>query len=413
MNIWFINHYAVPPRYYPLARQTIFANHLMEMGHTVTIFAASAVHNSDTNLITDGASYREDVVDGVHYVYVKTSQYEKNDIKRIVNMFQFPLRLSAVCKRFQKPDVVVSTSMTPMACKAGLKIARKYGAKAIAEVADLWPESFVALDLMSLKNPLLIPMYYYEKRMYAIADAIVFTMEGGKDYIIEKGWDTAHGGPVDLAKINHINNGVDLEVFEQNKSFNDYYDEDLENNELFKVVYTGSIRLVNQVDKLVDVAKILKGKSDRVKILLWGAGDQCEPIAERIQKEGLTNIALKGRVPKETVPQILAKSDLNIYILADSPLYRFGLSLNKSFEYFAAGKPVLASANSGYSIIDRYQCGVCLDGFTPEKMADKIMQFANLPPEKYETYCHNAKRAAQEYDFKVLTEKLLAVMEGR
>lgn len=38
MDIWLINHYAVPPKYYPLARQTCFARYLMAMGHTVTIF---------------------------------------------------------------------------------------------------------------------------------------------------------------------------------------------------------------------------------------------------------------------------------------------------------------------------------------------------------------------------------------
>lgn len=47
MRIWLINHYAVPPQYYPLARQNYFAKNLMRLGHEVTIFAASTVHNSD------------------------------------------------------------------------------------------------------------------------------------------------------------------------------------------------------------------------------------------------------------------------------------------------------------------------------------------------------------------------------
>ena len=45
MNIWLINHYAVPPKYYPLARQTYFAKHLMRMGHTVKIFAGLKEEN--------------------------------------------------------------------------------------------------------------------------------------------------------------------------------------------------------------------------------------------------------------------------------------------------------------------------------------------------------------------------------
>jgi len=83
MRIWFINHYAVPTKYYPLARPATFAKHLMQAGHDVTIFAASTVHNADLNLITDKSLYREDVVDGIHYVYVRDIDYGNNGYRRI------------------------------------------------------------------------------------------------------------------------------------------------------------------------------------------------------------------------------------------------------------------------------------------------------------------------------------------
>lgn len=49
-------------------------------------------------------------------------------------------------------------------------------------------------------------------------------MPGGKEYIKDKGWDKA----IDLRKVHHINNGVDLEEFEYNKRNNHVCDEDLE-----------------------------------------------------------------------------------------------------------------------------------------------------------------------------------------
>ena len=93
MDIWLINHHAVPPKYYPLARQTCFARYLMAMGHTVTIFAASTVHNSNMNLITDGAPWRDEVVDGVHYVYIRCMDYQGNGLKRIYNICEFAWKL--------------------------------------------------------------------------------------------------------------------------------------------------------------------------------------------------------------------------------------------------------------------------------------------------------------------------------
>ena len=68
MKIWLINHYAVPPQYYPLARPSLFAKNLIKMGHEVTIIAASTVHNSNKNLIEGEEKIKKETVDGIPYV---------------------------------------------------------------------------------------------------------------------------------------------------------------------------------------------------------------------------------------------------------------------------------------------------------------------------------------------------------
>ena len=414
MNIWLINHYAVPTKYYPLGRPATFAKYLMRAGHEVTIFSASTVHNSSPqiNLIKGNELYKEDYVDGIHYVYVKCSNYEGNGKARIVNMFQFPQRLPNVVKHFNKPDAIVATSVTPMTCTAGLRLAKKYHCKGIAEVADLWPETFVALGAIKKGNPILVPMYAYEKRMYKLADDIVFTMPGAIQYLQEKHLDLRSGGPIDLRKTHYINNGVDLEVFEQNSKTATYHDMDLDNPDIFKAVYTGSIRRANMVNELVKVAEALGNSKKRIKILIWGAGDQVNEIQHQIDSSHLSNIILKGKVDKTVIPQILAKSDLNIFLLENTPLYKYGISLNKMFEYFASGKPVLANSRPGYSIIDKYDCGISMKQYSPELMAEEIVKFAEMSDEEYKGYCERSRKAAQEYDYSKLTGKLIKIMNS-
>jgi len=417
MNIWILNHYAVPQKYYYLARSYNFAQELIKRGHSVTIFAASSVHNSDINLITDGSLYREMSEDGINYVLFYGRQYEGTGKDRIINHIDVAWKMFRHCPKFVSkygnPDVIFASAGQTFTLVAGIKLAKKFGVKCVSEVTDLWPESFVEYDLISRKNPILKMLYAGECWVYEKSDAVIFSMEGGADYIREHGWDKEHGGPIDMGKIHHINNGVDLEKFNTNKKEFVYTDSDLDNPKLFKVVYTGSIRKANKVEELVEVAKLLKEQdANNVKLMLWGAGDYVDLVQKRIDDNGLDNIIIKGFVEKKYIPSILEKSDLNIYVLTKSPLFRFGLSLNKSFEYFASAKPVLASANSGYSIIDRYQCGVCLDEFTPEKMAEEIVRFANMPKEEYESYCRNADRAAEDYDFKKLTDKLIKILAG-
>jgi glycosyltransferase involved in cell wall biosynthesis len=411
MRIWLINHYAVPTKYYPLARPATFAKYLMRAGHEVTIFAASSVHNSSINLITDGSLYKEDIADGVHYVYVRDIGYEGNGVRRIVNMLLFPPRLGRVCGHFAKPDVILAVSATPMACMKGLKLARKYGCKGIAEIADLWPESFVAYGLTHKTSLSLKLMYAYEKKLYVRADAIVFTMEGGRDYVIGKGWGSDVGGLVDLSKIHHINNGVDLEAFDYDREHNAFADPDLDDPGTFKVVYAGAIRQVNDLSILVDtVEKLMRQGKQNIRLLLFGDGDDKAALERDAEARGLANIVFKGKVPKQKVPYILSKADLCLLHWKPTPIAKFGMSMNKQFDYFASGKPVLANAKTAYDLIERYGAGVSEDLVDAGAYAEAIIRFADMEPGKRQKYGENARKAAQDYDFAKLTEKLMQVM---
>lgn len=409
MNIWLINHYAVPIKYYPLARTTNFAKYLTRMGHTVTIFAASSVHNSDINLITDGSLYREEIVDGFHYVYVRCRSYQGNGMQRIINMFEFPRRLKKVCARFPRPDAVLASSATPPACMAGLKIAKKYGARAVAEVSDLWPESFVEYNLIPAGSPLLIPMYAYEKRMYQTAEDVIFTMEGAYDYITERGWEKT----VPREKVHYINNGVDLEAFQYNRDHFRVDDPDLDDPNTIKLVYCGSIRHVNNVGNLLDAAK--RVTDHRIRFLIWGNGDQLYALRQRVRDEEIKNVIFKGYVGKKYIPSIVSRADY-CYISGaygncrSNPLFRFGLSPNKLFEYFAAGKPVLLCLQANFNPVERFSCGlVCEDQEGHDALLKRI---SVMPREEYAAMCRGAEAAAREYDFRNLTAKLMEVIEG-
>ena len=52
----------------------------------------------------------------------------------------------------------------------------------------------------------------------------VFTMPGGKKYIEDKGWDNK----IDLDKVYHVSNGVDLIKFWEDEERYKIYDPDLE-----------------------------------------------------------------------------------------------------------------------------------------------------------------------------------------
>jgi len=405
MNIWLINHYAVPPKYYPLARQTYFAKYLMAMGHQVTIFAASTVHNSSMNLITDGQRWREETVDGVHYVYIKCLDYQGSGLKRIYNICEFAWKLPGVCKNFPKPDAIVATSMPPMSCAMGIRLAHKYGCRGIAEIADLWPESIVAYGIAGPKNPAVIALRWLEKWIYKKSDAVVFTMENAYQYIREQGWEKQ----VPESKVFYVNNGVDLDLFESNREHFQIQDEELSDPALFNVVYAGSVRKVNNLGLLLDAAK--KVRNEKVRFLIWGDGDELPFLHRRVEEERIDNVIFKGRVDKTYVPYIVSQADLNIAHNTPSPLFRYGISFNKLFDYLAAGKPILSDFPCGHNPAVVMGASVEVSDPTAENIARAIEAIVAMDGTEYAAYCEKSIAAARVYSFENLTKKLLAVIE--
>lgn len=415
-HIWMFHHYATPPTMNGLMRPYDFATQLKEHGYKSTIFTSSYLHYSGENLIKNNDKYIEHKYNEVPFIFVRTPQYKNNGILRVRNMIAFAINLIFVSKTLtkmkKKPDIIYASSPHPLTLIAGIIVARKLNIPCFCEVRDLWPESFVAYGIINKNSPLLRLLYIGERWIYKKADKLIFTMEGGKDYIIEKGWDKASGGPIDLDKVHHINNGVDLEAFDYNKEHFQIDDADLKDNESFKVIYVGSIRLVNNLGLLLDTAKILKERGEsKIKFLIWGDGNELEALKQRVQQEGLTNVSFKGRVDKKYVPYITSCGQLNIVLGKSSPLYKYGGSLNKMFDYFASGKPTLFTFRLGYSLIERYDAGVELNAGNEDDIADALLYFARLSEERYKTYCANARIAANDFDFNVLTNKLAKILE--
>lgn len=413
MNIWILNHYAVPQKYYHLARSYNFSKKLLQRGHKVTIFAASSVHNSDVNLITDGSKYREMEEDGLNYVLFKARQYDGSGLDRVINHIDAAMKMKRQCPKFiekyGKPDVIYASAGQTLTLWAGIKLGRELGVPCVSEVTDLWPESFVSYGLISPKNPALKLLYKGERWVYENSDALIFSMEGGRDYIIEKGWDKAHGGPIDMEKVHYINNGVDLKDFNENKLNYTVSDTDLDDDESFKVVYCGSIRLVNDLSALLGAAEILKKQGKKnIKFLLYGDGNKREELQHEAENKDLDNVVFKGFVNGKYIPYILSKADICFMDgTEENSISKYGMSQNKLFSYMASGKAIISPVDSNYDLIKKYGCGMYIKN-TPQAAADAIIELEKSP-EKREKLGKAASELVSKFDFNVLTDELLDI----
>lgn len=416
-RVWLMNHYASHMLFNKGGRHYHFAKYLSRAGYEPVIFCANIMNNrTQERCIETEDLWTVKTAEEINtpFVYVRARKYLGNGKQRVLNMmdFYFNVQKAALqyAKQYGKPDVILASSVHPLTMIAGIRLAKKFGVRCVCEVRDLWPESIVVYSKRISRNSLPARiMYAGEKWIYKKADAVIFTQEGGPDYIFEQKWDLENGGPIDTAKLYHINNGVDLEAFDSNVLAFPYEDEDLDCPDTFKVVYAGSIRRVNNLGLIVDTAKRIT--DPKIRFIIYGNGDELESLRRRVQEENIPNIVFKGHVNKQYIPSIVSKADLNLAHWEMTPLMRLGDSSNKSFEYFAAGKPVFYTVRSNYNIAEKYRCGRLAEGYEPADLARGIKEMADLDEASKKEMAANARKAAEAYDFSNLTAKLTAILE--
>jgi glycosyltransferase involved in cell wall biosynthesis len=391
-----------------------FAKKMIEKGYEVAIFCANTFHNTKDFIDTGKKKYIVNSIEEIPFVFVKTTSAIGNGLARVKNMALFYWNILSVANKYAnehgKPDIIIASSVHPLTMIAGIQLARKLRIQCVCEIRDLWPEAIFAYTNLKEKSILGRLLIAGEHWIYRNADALIFTKEGDIDYLKEKKWDVESGGDIDLSKAHYINNGIDVATYYQ--SINDHVlkDPDLE-LKVFTVVYIGAIRPVNNLELLIDAAKILKINTD-IQILIYGEGNQREYLQQRVIDEGITNVKIKGAVENRYVPYILSKSSINVLNYSQTRYnWARGNSSNKLFEYMASGKPIVSTVRMGYSIIDRYNCGIEIENSSADELARTILELYNMPPEERMQLGKNGKLGVCEFDFGVLVSKLINVIK--
>ncbi|MDU6437970.1 MAG: glycosyltransferase family 4 protein [Lachnospiraceae bacterium] len=404
--VWIVNEYNFPDAV--KSRQTNLCAQLNARGYDAYIISGSSYNKTKDNAIKTNEPFRYIETDEAKGYMIRTSNYGRS-YERVLVALQFQYRLWKYRNKLPKPDVIVS-DFAGLFGNVFLRWKKKYGTKVIYDILDLWPEGFVDMGYMN-KNSLVTKLLYsMEHKSYREADGIIFSFQGGKDYIIDKGWSIETGGDVDTTNIGYLNNGIDLDTVDKQKNEFVLDDPDLD-SEKFKVIYLGSISAFNGLDVLVETARVLQERAvTDVIILIYGYGNQEARLKQMVKDYGLSNIRFKGALDKRFAMNLLSRGDLNIFTFANTALLRYGVSPNKLFMYFASGRPVLSMIKPAYDLVEGKKAGISVEN-NPEKVADVIVDFSKMDCEQYQMYCKNSRNVAQEYDYKRLVNVLIEYIE--
>lgn len=356
MNIWIFNHYAVGPNSNGITRHFDLAKYLVKNGHNVTIFASSFNHQAlqEEHLKNSSEKSIEKKYDGVKFIWLKTNSYNKNNWRRVINMFSYSFKAYFNGKKNKEsPDIVIGSLAHPLAALVGQLIARKKKALFYFEERDLWPQSLIDLGKMSKKNPAIIILGKLEKYLYKNATRIILLFDKATNYVQSKG--------IIKEKIVYLPNGVDFTRISEQEELPKSLKIKLDNLRGKTIaVYTGTLGLANNIDSLLDVAKETINNNSDIHFLFVGGGPQKERLIERKENEKLTNVTFIDPVPKKYISKILNTAHIGLLPLKESPVFKWGISPNKLYDYMAASLPVFLLCDLDDTPIEKFDAGIVI-----------------------------------------------------
>ena len=370
MNILIINHYAGSPEMGMEFRPYYLAREWVKLGIEVTVIAASYSHLRSKNPECEDISVQ--MIDGIRYVFLKTPPYLGNGLGRVRNIFAYVRKLRHRADGFARqycPDAVISSSTYLLDWRPAVKIARLSGAKTCFEIHDIWPLTLQVMGGLSEKNPAMRFLQKREDEILRQADSIVSILPFADIHIKERG--------VTDFNYHHIPNGIDPEEIPAEPLPEKHMSvlSELKAQGKFILLYAGGHAVSNALEPLIDAAGEL---DDRFAVVLTGGGAQKEQLMKRAGESGNPRIVFLDSVAKNQVPALLDTADALFLGAKKSPLYRFGVGMNKLFDYMLAAKPIINAVEAPGNPVSLAGCGICVPAEDPAAIAAAARELASM-----------------------------------
>ncbi len=260
---------------------------------------------------------------------------KRNIVRRAASFAGFSLASGVLGSRGENVEGVLALSPPLTLGLAGWRIARRRKAPLVFNVQDVYPD--VAIELGVLTNPALVSAARRLERLcYARADAVTVLSDDLKDNVSAR--------LDDPRKVRVIPNFVDTEWITPASHENPYRRQHGLSGK-FVVMYAGNVGLSQSLDLVLDSAAALAHEKDIVFVINGGGAGRAG-LEQRAK--GLSNVVFIDMQPSERLPEVLAAADLHLV-----PLKR-GLARSsvpsKTYSILAAGRPLIASVDSGSEV---------------------------------------------------------------
>lgn len=251
-----------------------------------------------------------------------------------------------------------------------VRAAKKNGMKVVAMLQDIWPDNAVSSGIIKEGSILYRYFEMWQRYVYKKADKIISISDDMKQFIASKG--------VNPDKIEVIYNwGYSDEIVDISWRENEFVRKYNLNQEKFYAIYAGNIGRMQNVELIVEAAKILKN-NDKIHFLIIGDGVKKKDIEALIAKYSLDNVQMLPMQPSTLATSVYFAAGVNIV-----PLVEGGVKTalpSKTGVVLSCGRPVIFAFGIDCEFskqLMRYDAGVSVSASDSSELAKRIQELSN------------------------------------
>lgn len=409
MKILFINHNGGSIYHGPNLRTYYAGKELVKKGHQITIASSSYSHKYGVLPKTTGVVTPERI-DGIEFRWIKCIKY-KGLLTRIFSHFEYGFKLLFNRRKLGSNfDLVIFSGPPPEIFIFAWLLSKLYGVPVMSDIRDHWPLTQIEMNKLQVLNPYVHFLYLCQFLIIKGSRELISPLPGSDLYlsnkgakkpvaIIENGFDTsrvfdkeplqlqikAKSHPLNLNRSDEV---TTLDIKQLNK---------------FVVGYSGGFDRDNDLDSLIKAAKQLADKKD-ILFLFVGAGIRLEKLISAAT--ALPNILVLDRVASKDVPKVLDIMDICYCGLKPKNIYKYGVSLAKSYEYMAMSKPIIWSIEAYNNPVKESGGGFVTMPGDAASLANIIEDCSKMNPEDLRVIGDKGLKYLQKnFSYDVLGEK--------
>lgn len=340
-------------------------------------------------------------VDNVEVTTVPGPPPQARGVRRVAGWVGFSGRLQVPrsTQHLPRPDVVIGSAVHLGAAWAAQRLARRHGVPFVFEVRDLWPETLIAMGAVRRQSPAAVAMLQLERSLARSADLIVSPLSGVGRYMKEY-----HGIPE--SRFVWVSNGVNC---------HNYVDVPDAPESGLRLQYFGAIGKANDVGTMIRAVGLAnRALEEPISLQVRGVGALRHELMEFVANDGelAPVVTFPPEIPAQEVPSAMSWGNAVILVVRDLPeLYRYGISMNKLFDYLASGRWIVMGSTAPDNPIASAP-GLTLTQPSAQSLSEALVDLSRMnPADRNRIARGNATLAKAKFDYSVLAGRLDAALD--